>query len=62
VDKGRDSGQFLFDEDSFPHNEAIHYQRIIILDDKNPSFIELMTISFPVSFVIQKLSVQKLSV
>jgi hypothetical protein len=57
VDKGRDSGQFLFDENSFPHKKVIHYERIIIMDDENPSFIELMTIYFPVSFVIQKLSV-----
>ena len=57
MDKGRDSGQFLFDEDSFPHKEVIHYKRIIIMDDENPSLIELMTISFHVSFVIQQLSV-----
>jgi hypothetical protein len=47
VDKGRSSGQFLFDEDSFPHKEVIHYQGIVILDYENLSLIELVAINFP---------------
>jgi len=40
VDKGRRDSQSLFDEGSSPHNEAIHYQRVIVMDDENLSLIE----------------------
>jgi hypothetical protein len=37
VEKGRGIGQFIFNEDPFPHHKVTHYQGDLFLFDENPS-------------------------